>query len=389
MTNHIHDDRLDAALRTVDVADTHLTPDQRARKDALLTSLLAEPLDAPRAGSTSVLTPDQRALVVARRRRRRVTRLAVPLLAAASVGAWFAWPGHPGTGTGSGAAFASWTSTPSPVDARTRDLAEKGCRASLDDTIDHLKDATPPSNVDPASMRLVVAERRGAIVFLHLAGPDGSTQDCYSSTEAPGDILGSGGGLATSQSAPPRALAADQIEIAEGSGFSSGSSAYSAATGRVGSAVRAVVVHSAGRTATATVSNGYVAAWWPARTLPPNAPSPRATYDVTLADGRIIRDAPNLFYADDQEAKVGPRQVGRVSTGGGAGEQAAVVTLGGEVGAEVTKVVVHVAGRSLDAPLTDHVFSVELPDGTDTSSATFDLTLKDGTVLRNQHPIGH
>ncbi|WP_313715935.1 hypothetical protein, partial [Arsenicicoccus bolidensis] len=58
----------------------------------------------------------------------------------------------------------------------------------------------------------------------------------------------------------------------------------------------------------------------------------------------------------------------------------------GRAGVDVTAVTVHAGGRSATDTLQDGAFTAELPEGTDTAAATFDLTLKDGTVLRGQKP---
>lgn len=385
---HTDTDALDAALRALDAASVTLTPEQEARRDALRGALLADP--GPRAadadpgpwGSTSGLTDAQRRIVAARRRRRRATAWVTPLAAAAAAVTWFAWPGHPGTGGGSGAAFASWTAVPAPLDPTTRAAADGACHDSLRATISGGDDGGHPPTTDPTAMRTVLAERRGGVLLVQLAGPDGSDWRCYLDAASPGDVVATGGGLSTDEAAPPAPLGPAQIDVPGGGSFTQGARTFASVSGRVGSAVRAVTVHGAGQDVTATVSGGYMAAWWPAHELPVNAPDPIVTYDVTLADGRVLRDATNLGYSPDRP---GPRQVTGVNHGGGTDS----VTIGGRVGRDVVAVVVHTGARTARATVVDGVFGVELPQGTDTSQARFDLTLKDGTVLRDQQPVSH
>lgn len=43
----------------------------------------------------------------------------------------------------------------------------------------------------------------------------------------------------------------------------------------------------------ATVREVYFAAWWPASMTGETVERPAETYDVTLTDGRVLRDVPH------------------------------------------------------------------------------------------------
>ena len=53
-----------------------------------------------------------------------------------------------------------------------------------------------------------------------------------------------------------------------------------------------MTIRTAGQSIQATVTGGSFAAWWPAAQTPPNAPGPAEAYDLTLTNGRVVKDAP-------------------------------------------------------------------------------------------------
>ncbi|AKT50606.1 hypothetical protein [Arsenicicoccus sp. oral taxon 190] len=232
------------------------------------------------------------------RRRPGVVRWLVPVGAAAALALAFALADGPGEPH----AYASWSPTPQPVEAKPLATAEKACLDNLRDDLARMaKDvADQRPTTDPDTMRTVVAEKRGGFLFLAMSAPDGSTQQCFFTTSDPATVNGVTGGLATASSAAPVALKDGQIE-AWGGGKSSGpEGTYSFTTGRLGPGVRAVTIRTQGRDVNATVNAGNFAAWWPSTPTPADAPSPGETYDLTLADGRVVRNAPNVATSGRQ-----------------------------------------------------------------------------------------
>lgn len=286
------DAQLDTALRSLDVAARELGPDQVARKDALLQALLAETpaghLPAPR---TDV--PPQTAVVPrADGGRHRVVRWLVPAAAAAGLATVFAVTGGPGGSR----AYASWSATPQPVDTATRATAERACRDNLRTDLERMARDVPAEHqptTNPDALRTVVADKRGAFLFLAMSGPDGSTQQCFLRAGDPSRVDGATGGLATKDSAAPAPLRPGQVEWWGGGKSSGPEGTYAFTTGRVGPGVTGVTIRTAGQSIQATVTGGSFAAWWPAAEASPNAPGPTEAYDLTLADGRVVKDAPN------------------------------------------------------------------------------------------------
>ncbi|WP_141397214.1 hypothetical protein [Mobilicoccus massiliensis] len=280
-------------------------------------------------------------------------------------------------------AYASWTAQPQAVDPAALAADEAACRDSLAESLQRLQDgpASERPTTDPSTARTVAAERRGDFVLLAMVTSDGSTQECFFDAGDPGRVRGSTGGVRTASSPAPTTLAPGGLDISDGGQASGPEGTYSFAEGRVGADVRAVTVHAEGRTVQATVSNGHLLAWWPAAATGPLTSQPIISYDVTLQDGRVIANAPNA----DGIRPPGPRQVGGIEQGGGAGEDgAAVSTVAGHVGTEVVGVVVHAGDRSIPATVTDGVFHAQWPGGSASDELTYDLTLRDGTVLPRQ-----
>lgn len=397
MTTHLDDDRLDVALRDLDAADRDLTAEQTSRKDALLASLLAGERDRrPATTGTTLPTPvphsvpttltrSQAAHVVGRRRARRSTvRWAIPAAAAAAlVGVMTVW-GGPG---GNAPAYASWTAGPMPVDGADLATAESACRENVAEALGRTgEDPTTRPTATPESFRTVASERRGDFLFLAMASSDGSTTTCFYDAAKPSEVRGSSAGLSTQGSPPPTSLAPNEIE-SNGGGMSSGpEGTYSFAEGRVGAEVAAVTVKSEGREVRATVADGWFVAWWPSAETAPNAPSPVVTYDVTSRDGTVERDVPDPLTA---RTELGPREIGDIASGGGVSEGGgSVVTVSGSAGADVASVTVRDGDRAVTAQVTDGTFLAEWPGDSDTTpELTYDVTLEDGTTLRDQKPV--
>ncbi len=375
-----YDEHIDTVLRDLDRGGT-IDETTRIRADAALERILATPRTP---------APDQSRPPV---RRRRALWL-LPLAGATALAAVVAIPAM----TGSDApAYASWSRTPSAVPTQELDDATQACRESLREQerrgADVPAEHRPDVRADRA--RVVLSERRGNYVFVALATDSGAALSCLSDLDG---RSGSAAGSTPTMNAPkPAPLAADEVN-ATGPSYSSGpEGAYALLQGRVGRDVRAVTVHANGPNGDvaveATVTGGRFAAWWP--TKADTSPDTRFddailafTVDVTMVDGTVRRNAPVTGLPPQRKAP-GPREVGQVVRGGGAGPEGKFESVTGTVGSEVTGLVVHVDGRTIPATLTDTGFIVQYPPTPRNAPVTgpipeptFDLTLRDGTVLR-------
>ena len=378
------DPELERAIRDLDPADAELSAAQQERKAALLTQLLDAEAGAPPAS-----------VVPLRPRRRRVRWLvaaaAVSVLAGALVVTNSLGEDK--------VAYASWTADPKPLTGEIRTRAEAACRAEVERMAEPAPDA--PDEVQPQvdldSVRAVVAEQRGAYLFLSMSADDGSDVACFSEVKNPGKVTNASGGVATVGSPAPDTLAGDGVEIG-GPGMMGGpEGGFAYLTGRVGADVAGITLHSGGQTIEATVSNGHVGAWWP-YTLsqeelsnPSTVQGPVITVDVRLKDGTVLTDVPTGM----SDGLPGPSEIGRVQFGGGVGSDGEVATAAGRVGDDVVGVtVVAPDGTRTEATVTDGTFSAEWPtdpsrDGvaSQADDPTYDLTLRDGTVLTGQVPV--
>lgn len=379
-------DPLDPELRALDVAVGVLDDVARDRKAALLASLVSIPTDAPDATDAPLDLADRRDH--GRRRRPRAWWL-LPAAAAATAVGLLVLPGGVAP-----KAYATWTATPSPLSGADLTLATDACRAQLARNAEPIEGVPPEQqpNVKPETARTVVAERRGAYVFVALRTDTDSTASCLSTADSPGQVGSASGGVVTAASSVPAPLEPTQLG-ASGMGITSGpEGAIISLIGRVGADVRAVTIHSEGATIRATVSESYVAAWWPTTskdTAEPVLP-PITTFDVTLADGRVLT---NVDSGIPGLTPPGRRQINSVVVGGGAVGVQAVATLVGRAGSEVKSVRIQAGDTVIDAPVAAGVFratwdvasveSVSSPD-----AIRYTLTLTDGTVLTNVTPVG-
>lgn len=251
-------------MRSMDAA-SDVTPDPQ-RAAALRENILRQ----PRAGATSAVSlaephPERRGIL-----RGTKSRLAAMGATAAAGVAAFTFVG------GGSPAYADWSAVPEPVSAHDLRVAETGCA-------DFLQGHTAP---------LILTERRGAYVLLEHATADlKTTATCVVELPKGADKVGGGGGgggLSLRPDAVPRP-AADGL-YADG-GVQIGSPPLGVVTGLVGSNVRAVTVHVDGRTVQATVHDGHWAAVWTGEM--PGESDLRLSFDLTLADGRVITHAPH------------------------------------------------------------------------------------------------
>ena len=282
-----HDDR---TLRSLDAASAPLTADERERAGAALERIVAT---APTAGAPRAAAP-----APARRSLRLLVLVpATALVLALIVGSVVVQ----GVGQDN-AAYASWTATPAAVSGEDLDAAAGACREHLDRYY--------ADTMDVGKAKLALGERRGdhVVVLYHTDDPDISA-NCLvrnppGSTDAEVIDSGAGGSSGPALKAPPRGFAEGAI-----SGFAQGavargeideSRAVSITDGAVGEKVRGVTIHAGAFTVKASVQKGRYAAWWPGPAFEGETPEPSGkwagpqpilTYDLTLADGTVIRDA--------------------------------------------------------------------------------------------------
>jgi hypothetical protein len=202
-------------------------------------------------------------------------------------------------------AYASWTATAQAITPAETAAAGKKCTAQY----------SGPEGFGPGSdgkmvaqSRTFLVERRGVWTFVLLTGPGEKGRGGFQATclmkdsaaaVAGGPNTGGGGGSsARSYDEPAVLLAPDTAEVTDsgGSGDSTGST-YSS-LGRVGSDVASVVINTIEQgPVTATIHDGYFAAWWPGPPMAqlhipkkgePDPPEPAApTYTLILKDGTI------------------------------------------------------------------------------------------------------
>ncbi|WP_432571099.1 YbaN family protein [Kineococcus sp. SYSU DK005] len=194
-------------------------------------------------------------------------------------------PGLPGSTPP--AAFASWTAVPAALAVSDVQAAGQACRRNH---FGQPAEMAPmlPSDAQIQRMDTVLAEQRGAYTYTLLAG-GGWLAECLSGDGLGGGVLASAGevDLRTGWSLVP---APDGVVVLTGGTQRTGggaSATYRWLSGRVGEQVSAVEVTPTGEgVVTATVSNGYFAAWWPA------GRSESAELTLRLADGEVVTGLP-------------------------------------------------------------------------------------------------
>jgi hypothetical protein len=261
---------LDSALRSLDAADGALTTGQRQHATATLDRILATPPAADACPS--------RGAAPRRRTRRRLLLVSAVAAAAGLAAAAVELPGGAG-------AYASWTPDPTALTAAELNLVAPVCRKGLSNSGD----------LDMQRARLVLSERRGQIVALLYRTDDPDMAGSCLMHNIPGtdDVEDLNWGVAGS-SGPARTAPARGIIP----GGSSTSREVTVTDGAVGAEVVAVTVHAPGNlTARATVKDGRYVVWWPGPDYDiADEGTARAqsivTYDLTLADGTVIHDAP-------------------------------------------------------------------------------------------------
>ncbi|MBK8437958.1 MAG: hypothetical protein IPL37_15970 [Austwickia sp.] len=371
------DQHLDTVLRDLDPGG-QLDDAARIRADAALERILATPPMPPTTRSV--------------RRGRR----ALWLIPAAGVSALAAVVVIPAM-TGSDApAYASWSKIPSPVPAADLEAATTACQEALREderrAVDIPAEHRPDVRADTA--KVVLSERRGTYVFVALATDSGAELSCLRDAEG---SMGASGSSPSVGGPKPATLAPDQVE-ASGPGYSGGpEGAFALLQGRVGGNVGAITVHAKGPdgdlAVEATVAGGRFAAWWPVRSdavadpTRTNRSALAFTLDVRLRDGSIRRNAP-VSGVPPVPAAPGPREVGQITRGGGAGPDGESAFVGARSAPRSPRWSCISTAMPFRRRLSRRGFTVQFPSSSGPASEpTFDLTLRDGTVLRGVKAI--
>lgn len=271
--------RDDSELRSLDAAATPLTADEQERAEATLERIVAtDPKTEPPRTTTSAL---------ARRGWRRLALVATTALALI-VGAVVV------QGIGSDkAAYASWVATPEPVTEDSLDAVAAACKRQVDSYFIEWGN-------HPDKAKLVLAERRGEHVALlyRTENPETSASCLARNPEGSSRVsnieTGAGGSSGPAEKAPPKGFTEGAIGE-----HPVGNQIFSITDGAAGDEVKGVIIHAGTFTVEATVQNGRYAAWWPGPAFESGPPEPSGyggpgsilTYDLTLEDGTVIRDA--------------------------------------------------------------------------------------------------
>ncbi|MFA9430779.1 hypothetical protein [Egicoccus sp. AB-alg2] len=286
---------IEAALRTLDPADRPMTADEQQRAMATLERIVAT--DPDRGGAAPATLPRKRSSAAPHRKR---SSEALPRKR------WFAPNRGPGHGRRAGIAltavatfvagavavelvqrespsYASWTAVPAV--AADDDVARvaAACRPQLEG-----------SSLDLSRARLVLAERRGEHVALLYRTDDPDLSGACLARQPPGtdEVLevnsGVGGSSGPALRPPPRGYTQGAVSQFEGASITDGA---------VGAQVVGVTIHAGDMTVEASVADGRYTAWWPGAAFSDAADEPDGkprfvlTYDLTLADGTVVRNA--------------------------------------------------------------------------------------------------
>lgn len=219
--------------------------------------------------------------------RPRTSRLGVALAAGGAVGV-AATAGAiisiVGLGAGTQSAFAGWSASPtSPASGQTA-AAEAACLAQVPSASDAERarahgTATPVMGallkIAPGEWHAVLADTRGSSTMILLeAGKNEARASCLSGASASEAVMSVGpvGAQTTS-------VAAGQAQVVSAGSQAVNGHQFSYIEGRVGANVTAVTITLNDDThVSATVANGYFAAWWP-------GPQQPASQEVATSSG--------------------------------------------------------------------------------------------------------
>lgn len=261
-------------LRGLDAASPTLSADEQQRAATMLERIV----------DTAPQQQPQPAAPAPPRRLRR--RMVVGVTGTVMLGT--AWIALQGVG-GHDAAYAAWTADPGIVADQDRQAAETVCRRRM-----------RTASIDRVQANLVLAERRGDHLVLLFRTDDPDMSEACLVHRPEGStrtrVVGSAGGGSSGPAlaAPPQGFTQGGITTFHEDG------AVSVTDGAVGDEVVGVTIHAGDLEVHASVDDGRYVAWWPGRALEDvrpdvdsgfGGPEPILTYDLTLADGTVIRDA--------------------------------------------------------------------------------------------------
>lgn len=212
------------------------------------------------------------------RARRPGVRIA---LVAAAAAALVAIPGI----SGSENAYAGWTAYPAALSTGQSSAVARQCQRWVQ------------GSITQAPTAVVLSERRGDIGLALLAGPKGLLVTCQLILGGSGEPSGGSSENYLNVVAKP-----DQILSDGGSGFSQddGEPIFRVVSGRVGTDVTGVIVHTAEQgDVIATTKDGYFTAWWPG---PPDSPGEvhRAGLPMEFTFTAQLRDGSTKNFTRDQ-----------------------------------------------------------------------------------------
>jgi hypothetical protein len=209
-----------------------------------------------------------------------------------------------GLGAGTSTAFAGWTPTPTPASGNDTAAAIAQCKSGLKSP------PGPPSGPKPPSMtnlQLVLRDTRGPFTFIILAGAN-ATLSCVTGPQF-ASISGSAGSGVNTVPAGKVMLTVDHRTTRDGR-------AYSLAEGHVGRDVTGATLElSDGSRVTASISNGWFAAWWPG-----SSSATAALVTTPSGTTRQPTETPPNGACGGQRPCIGVgRSVSRVTQGGASG----------------------------------------------------------------------
>lgn len=207
-----------------------------------------------------------------------------------------------GLGAGTQPAFAGWSASPTvPASGQTA-AAEAACLARVPNTSDAERaraDGTAHApvmeallKITPGEWRTVLADTRGSSTMILLEAAKGQAQaSCLSGASASEAVMGVG-----PVGAQTGSVAAGQAQVVSTGSQSVNGHQFSDTEGRVGTDVTGVTITlNDGTHISATVANGYYAAWWPGSRQPVSqevATSSGTTSTNQLAPASRVTTAP-------------------------------------------------------------------------------------------------
>lgn len=294
------DRQVDEVLAGLDPAETHRTFDVASdgRAQAMLRRVVATPSGEPLAFSGGAQQGSRRPL--ARR-----------IVAVAGVAAAFAIGSVAAPRLLGGGEALAWSATPQALSTERAAEAEAACDEWVRD------EARGLDGADLSGLRPVVTEARGSLVLVYETDsrPAPSDITCYVQD---GRVVASGGSVATTTSPPAPSVAADSLFGHLGAVFSTSSWSIRGVTGKVGSDVVGVVLHSVAQgPVTATVRDGHFGAWWP-DTPTTEAQENAATAPEITGATVTLRDGSTRRVTVEELSGRTTEELGRADTGGSA-----------------------------------------------------------------------